>query len=230
LEAWGFWRPPSRAEYDVAVVGAGPAGLAAAMYMASDGLSAVVFERDLPGGQAAHTSLIENYLGFPEGITGSRLLRLAGRQTERFGGELIMLRGVTAHDSGSRRAGGLRKARTFLWELELGCINRVGVADWCAREARQRRGYPRVAQENWRSDLDEGGIRTSALLRAGAILTDDAVRAFCRGAVAHFKITCYVKFVESFPMTVTGKVQKFKMPQTAIEKLGLAQAAAEATA
>ncbi len=98
LEAWGFSQVPRHASYDTAVVGGGPAGLAAAMYAASAGFSTVLVERDVPGGQAAHTSLIENYLGFPEGVTGSRLLRLAGRQTEGFGGEIVMLREVTTLD------------------------------------------------------------------------------------------------------------------------------------
>jgi fatty-acyl-CoA synthase len=66
--------------------------------------------------------------------------------------------------------------------------------------------------------------------RAGVALTEDEVRDFCRGRIAHFKIPRYVKFVDAFPMTVTGKVQKFKMRETAIEELGLAQAAAVATA
>ena len=66
--------------------------------------------------------------------------------------------------------------------------------------------------------------------RAGAALTDEEVREFCRGKIAHFKIPRYVKFVESFPMTVTGKVQKFKMREQAIEELGLEKAAAVATA
>ena len=98
LEAWGFSQAPGHASYDIAVVGGGPAGLAAAMYAASAGFSTVLVERDVPGGQAAHTSVIENYLGFPEGVAGSRLLRLAGRQTEGFGGEIVMLREVTTLD------------------------------------------------------------------------------------------------------------------------------------
>jgi thioredoxin reductase (NADPH) len=98
LGAWGFSQAPRHASYDIAVVGGGPAGLAAAMYAASAGFSTMLVERDVPGGQAAHTSVIENYLGFPEGVTGSRLLRLAGRQTEGFGGEIVMLREVTTLD------------------------------------------------------------------------------------------------------------------------------------
>src|SRR3954454_1852211 len=92
--AWGHADAPKRSHYDLAVIGAGPAGLAAAVYAASDGLSTVVFERDLPGGQASHTSLIENFFGFPEGIGGAELARLSGRQAEQFGAELMILRGV----------------------------------------------------------------------------------------------------------------------------------------
>src|SRR5207237_1637420 len=68
------------------------------------------------------------------------------------------------------------------------------------------------------------------IARPGATLTEDELREFCRGQIAHHKIPRYVKFVDSFPMTVTGKVQKFKLRETAIEELGLQQAAAVATA
>jgi thioredoxin reductase (NADPH) len=93
--SWGEGAPPSRSSYDIAIVGAGPAGLAAAVYAASDGLSTVVLEREVPGGQASHTSMIENFFGFPEGIGGAELARRAGRQAERFGAELVLLRGLT---------------------------------------------------------------------------------------------------------------------------------------
>ncbi|MEA2271898.1 MAG: thioredoxin reductase, partial [Solirubrobacteraceae bacterium] len=86
---------PALSEYDLVIVGAGPAGLAAAVYAASDGLSTLVLDEDLPGGQASHTSLIENFFGFPEGIGGAELARRAGRQAEKFGAELLLLRGVT---------------------------------------------------------------------------------------------------------------------------------------
>jgi thioredoxin reductase (NADPH) len=64
-DAWAMSRPPSRREYDIAIVGAGPAGLSAAVYAASDGLATILLERDVPGGQASHTSSIENFFGFP---------------------------------------------------------------------------------------------------------------------------------------------------------------------
>ncbi|HET9720178.1 MAG TPA: AMP-binding protein [Solirubrobacteraceae bacterium] len=66
--------------------------------------------------------------------------------------------------------------------------------------------------------------------RPGSALTEEDVREFCRGQIAHYKIPRYIKFVDGFPMTVTGKVQKFKMRETAIAELGLEQAAAIATA
>ena len=101
VAAWQESDVPSKSRYDLAIVGAGPAGLAAAVYAASDGLATVVFDRDVPGGQASHTSMIENFFGFPEGIGGAELARLAGRQAERFGAELVLLRGVIAGEHGA---------------------------------------------------------------------------------------------------------------------------------
>jgi thioredoxin reductase (NADPH) len=93
-EAWGVFARPTHEHYDLLIVGAGPAGLAAAVYGASDGLSTAVSEADLPGGQAGYTSAIENFFGFVEPIGGAELSRLAGRQAERFGAELLILNGV----------------------------------------------------------------------------------------------------------------------------------------
>src|SRR5215211_4023871 len=93
-EAWSVYAKPKRTHYDLFIVGAGPAGLAAAVYGASDGLSTAVAEADVPGGQASYTSMIENFFGFVEGIGGAELARLAGRQAERFGAELLILNGV----------------------------------------------------------------------------------------------------------------------------------------
>ena len=76
--------------YDVAIVGAGPAGLAAAVYGASEGLETVLIEAAAPGGQAGQSSLIENYLGFPKGISGADLARRASSQAVRFGAELLV--------------------------------------------------------------------------------------------------------------------------------------------
>src|SRR3954447_4066007 len=101
LEIWDYDPHPKQSHYDLMIVGAGPAGLAAAVYAAPDGLSTVVAESDVPGGQASHTSLIENFFGFVDGIGGAELARLAGRQAERFGAELLILNGVTGSNAGS---------------------------------------------------------------------------------------------------------------------------------
>jgi len=93
-KAWGGLQAPQRTHYDFVVIGAGPAGLAAAVYAASDGLSTMVSDRDVPGGQASYTAMIENFFGFPDGIGGAELARLAGRQAEGFGAELLLLHGV----------------------------------------------------------------------------------------------------------------------------------------
>src|SRR5690242_4250516 len=117
--AWSESTHPSRTEYDVIFVGAGPAGLAAAVYAASDGLSTLVIDEDIPGGQASHTSMIENFFGFPEGIGGAELARLAGRQAEKFGAELSLLTGVVdgRHDatgSSVQLAGGFEASAPVL--------------------------------------------------------------------------------------------------------------------
>jgi len=84
--------------YDVAVVGAGPAGLAAAVYAASEGLSTIVLESTAPGGQAGTSSRIENYLGFPTGISGQALAGRAQSQAQKFGAKLAIARRVTGLD------------------------------------------------------------------------------------------------------------------------------------
>ena len=86
---------------DVVVVGAGPAGLAAAVYAASEGLSTLIVEGTAPGGQAGTSSKIENYLGFPTGISGQALAGRAQMQAQKFGARLAVSRDVTAIDCGA---------------------------------------------------------------------------------------------------------------------------------
>src|SRR4029077_10950177 len=82
----GMVAGPLLAEYDITIVGAGPAGLAAAVYAASEGLRTVAVEAVAPGGQAGTTSMIENYLGFPQGVSGGDLGTRATAQARRGGG------------------------------------------------------------------------------------------------------------------------------------------------
>jgi thioredoxin reductase (NADPH) len=94
-DATGIRQPLERTVYDLAVVGAGPAGLAAAVYGASEGLSTVVLEQTAPGGQAGSSMRIENYLGFPTGLTGSELANRAVLQANKFGAHLSVPAPVT---------------------------------------------------------------------------------------------------------------------------------------
>src|ERR1700726_4669517 len=91
-EKLGWFRNPSRPEYDLAIYGAGPAGLSGAVYGASDGPRTVVIERSAVGGQAGSSPKIENYLGFPGGISGADLAERARQQALRFGAEILLNR------------------------------------------------------------------------------------------------------------------------------------------
>jgi thioredoxin reductase (NADPH) len=88
-ERLGVAGTPAQDHYDLVVVGGGPAGLAAAVYGASEGLKTIMVEREAPGGQAGQSSRIENYLGFPAGLSGSDLARRATDQARRLGAELL---------------------------------------------------------------------------------------------------------------------------------------------
>jgi thioredoxin reductase (NADPH) len=88
----GWVTQPKFKEYDLSIYGAGPAGLSAAVYAASEGLRTVLIERHAVGGQAGTSSLIENYMGFPEGISGADLAERARQQAVKFGIELLLMR------------------------------------------------------------------------------------------------------------------------------------------
>lgn len=101
-EKIGMQTRPAQPFYDLAIIGAGPAGLAAAVYGASEGLHTVIIERDAAGGQAGTSSRIENYLGFPNGLSGADLARRAVAQARRFGVEIISteeVKEIRAEDS-----------------------------------------------------------------------------------------------------------------------------------
>lgn len=98
----GLQTRPHNAAYDTVIIGGGPAGLAAAVYGASEGLRTVVIEREAPGGQAGTSSRIENYLGFPSGISGEELAGRALQQAKRLGAEVVVTRTVTRIDGANR--------------------------------------------------------------------------------------------------------------------------------
>jgi thioredoxin reductase (NADPH) len=109
---------PTAAEYDAVIVGAGPAGLAAAVYGASEGLRTIVIEREAPGGQAGTSSRIENYLGFPSGVSGDELASRALQQARRLGAEILVTRTATRIDAANREVhlegGDVLRARTIV--------------------------------------------------------------------------------------------------------------------
>jgi thioredoxin reductase (NADPH) len=88
-EKIGFRTQAQQKQYDLVIVGAGPAGLSAAVYGASEGLRTVLIEKDATGGQAGTSSRIENYLGFPKGLSGAELAQRATVQAQRFGAEIV---------------------------------------------------------------------------------------------------------------------------------------------
>ena len=132
----GLTTTPSQDFYDLIVVGGGPAGLAAAVYGASEGLRTVLIERTATGGQAGQSSRIENYLGFPDGVSGGQLADRARRQAEKFGAELITARTATALEvNGSKRTvrfadGGSVDAHAII--LATGVAYRQLAASGCA--------------------------------------------------------------------------------------------------
>jgi thioredoxin reductase (NADPH) len=97
-EALDLDTQPDAAAYDTVIIGGGPAGLAAAVYGASEGLKTLVIEREAPGGQAGTSSRIENYLGFPGGISGDELASRALQQAKRLGAEVVITRSIEAID------------------------------------------------------------------------------------------------------------------------------------
>jgi len=117
-ELLGLATEPVHAEYDTVVVGAGPAGLAAAVYGASEGLRTIVIEREAPGGQAGTSSRIENYLGFPSGVSGEELASRALLQARRLGAEILVTRTITRIDAATRQVhldgGDVLAARTII--------------------------------------------------------------------------------------------------------------------
>lgn len=99
----GWVSKPAQKEYDLSIYGAGPAGLSAAVYAASEGLSTILVEKEAIGGQAGTSSLIENYMGFPQGISGTELAERARQQAVKFGVEILLLQeGMTGYFANNR--------------------------------------------------------------------------------------------------------------------------------
>ena len=153
----GLRTQASRPFYDVVIVGGGPAGLSASVYASADGLKVLLIERQAPGGQAGNSPKIENYLGFPSGISGADLTRRAVSQAQRFGAEILTTRSVTA-----LRAEGNTRIVTLDDGSEIGAkIVLIATGQWF-------RTLPLPGVEKWHSaGVYYGAAHTEASSYAG---------------------------------------------------------------
>jgi len=140
------------ATYDITVVGAGPSGLAAAVYGASEGLSTLVIEGTAPGGQAGTSSKIENYLGFPTGVSGQELANRAQVQAQKFGARLAISRDVVAID-------------------QVGCIHQLKLADGSTVRSRAvviatGAQYRKLSVENYARFENQGILYAATAMEA----------------------------------------------------------------
>lgn len=204
----GFQTAPHHQNYDVVIIGAGPAGLAAAVYGASEGLSVLLVERKAPGGQAGTSSRIENYLGFPNGISGDDLSQRAFRQAIKFGAEAVLTREV--HEVVPERGGGYtivldgdERVKTKTAILATG-------VDWRRLEA-----------ESVDRFIGRGVLYGAARTEASTVL---GKRVFIVGSgnSAGQAALFFASYASSVTMLVRGEDLKHSMSQYLIDQISLA--------
>jgi thioredoxin reductase (NADPH) len=203
-ERLGVAGQPAQDHYDLVIVGAGPAGLAAAVYGASEGLRTVLVERDAPGGQAGQSSRIENYLGFPAGLSGSDLARRATDQARRLGAELL-----TVHDVVSLRAEG---AGRFV-ELGDGGVlsaNTVLVSSGVSYRKLETPGFP---------ELTGAGIYYGAAMTEARSCRDQSVVVIGGANAAGQAAVYFSEYANKVTMLVRGASLQLSMSHYLIEQL-----------
>ena len=205
-ERLGISHQPALEHYDLVIVGGGPAGLAAAVYGASEGLRTVMVEREAPGGQAGQSSRIENYLGFPAGLSGSDLARRATDQARRLGAELL-----TVQDAVGLRAEGAGR----LVELSGGgalSSNCVLIASGVAYRQLQAPGF---------AELTGAGIYYGAAMTEARSCSDQSV-VIIGGANSAGQAAVYFSgYANQVTMLVRGSSLEKSMSHYLIEQLGL---------
>jgi thioredoxin reductase (NADPH) len=195
---------PTRDHYDLVIVGGGPAGLAAAVYGASEGLRTVLVEREAPGGQAGQSSRIENYLGFPRGLQGSELAQRATDQARRLGAEL-----VTVQDAVALRAEG---AGRFV-ELSGGgtlSANTVLVASGVSYRQHDAPGF---------ADFTGAGIYYGAAMTEARSCAEQHVAIIGGANSAGQAAVYFARFARRVTMLVRSTLQK-SMSHYLIEQIG----------
>jgi len=191
-------------DWDVIVVGAGPAGLAAGVYGASEGLHTAVIERDATGGQAGTSSRIENYLGFPKGISGTDLARRAAIQAQRLGAEII-----TAGDVAAVRVEDQIKVATLADGTELACRAMV-LATGMTTRTLDVPGYEKFAG---------AGVYYGAAISEAATYRDQPVFVIGGANSAGQGAMMFSRFSSQVTMIVRGASLEAKMSQYLVDQI-----------
>jgi thioredoxin reductase (NADPH) len=202
----GMVAAPLRSEYDLMIVGAGPGGLAAAVNAASEGLRTVVVEAVAPGGQAGTTSVIENLLGFPNGISGSELATRAVVQARRFGAELLLARplvGVSADGPG------------YVGELSDGTLIRGRALLFASGVEWRRLDVPGV------DDLLGAGVYYGAGPSEALACTDSRVVVVGGGNSAGQAVVRFSRYAQQVTLLVRGRDLGASMSQYLIDHLSV---------
>jgi thioredoxin reductase (NADPH) len=200
----GIARQPAHDHYDLVIVGGGPAGLAAAVYGASEGLRTVMIEREATGGQAGQSSRIENYLGFPEGLSGSQLAERATRQARRLRAELLTVQDVVAlRVEGSGRFVELSGGATL-------SANCVLVASGIAYRQLDAPGF---------ADLTGAGVYYGAALAEARSCTDQHVVIIGGANSAGQAAVHFSGYAETVTMLVRGPSLERSMSHYLIEQI-----------
>jgi thioredoxin reductase (NADPH) len=203
-ERLGLRTRPDQAFYDLAIVGAGPAGLAAAVYGGSEGLRTVLVEREAPGGQAGTSSRIENYLGFPAGLSGADLTRRAVAQARKFDVELIAPQEVRA-----LRVEGPYKRLTLADGHEIAChvlMLSMGV-DWTR--------LPAANAETFAGR----GVYYGATLSEAINCRDDVVYTVGAGNSAGQAAMYFAEYASKVVMLVRGESLEARMSQYLVDRI-----------
>jgi thioredoxin reductase (NADPH) len=209
-DAIGLQTAPARETYDVVIVGSGPAGLAAAVYGASEGLRTLAVERIACGGQAGTSSRIENYLGFPGGLSGDELSARARQQALRFGAELLVARSVVSIDPSG---GGIDGSPAHTIELEDGTRVAAAAVILATGVQWRRLDIPEIDR------LTGSGVYYGAAATEALSLRGKTVHLIGGGNSAGQAAMLFSSYADSVTMLVRGPSLAASMSQYLIDQL-----------